>query len=118
VARRWQVTQHASCLDKTPIGYDYVHSVIDDHSRFAYSEILPEVRCAIDSPQVADCGETKPLTAAFFLPIKACKAGHYGRCRECRNRRARERYHSTPDIQRAEIDRARRDNLRRRAAAA
>ena len=25
-----------------PIGYDYVHSLIDDHSRFAYSEILPD----------------------------------------------------------------------------
>jgi transposase InsO family protein len=24
------------------IGYDYVHSVVDDHSRFAYSEILPD----------------------------------------------------------------------------
>jgi transposase InsO family protein len=33
---------HASRIDKTPIGYDYVHSLIDDHSRFAYSEILPD----------------------------------------------------------------------------
>jgi transposase InsO family protein len=24
------------------IGFDYVHSVVDDHSRFAYSEILPD----------------------------------------------------------------------------
>jgi transposase InsO family protein len=24
------------------IGYDYVHSVVDDHSRFAYSEVLPD----------------------------------------------------------------------------
>lgn len=24
------------------IGYDYVHSLVDDHSRFAYSEILPD----------------------------------------------------------------------------
>lgn len=24
---------------KTPIGYDYVHSMVDDHSRLAYSEI-------------------------------------------------------------------------------
>lgn len=25
---------------KTRIGYDYVHSVVDDHARLAYSEIL------------------------------------------------------------------------------
>ena len=27
---------------RTLIGYDYVHSVVDDHSRLAYSEILPD----------------------------------------------------------------------------
>jgi transposase InsO family protein len=27
---------------KTPIGFDYIHSLVDDHSRFAYSEILPD----------------------------------------------------------------------------
>jgi transposase InsO family protein len=27
---------------KSPIGYDYVHSLVDDHSRLAYSEILPD----------------------------------------------------------------------------
>ena len=31
-----------SAQKKTRIGYDYVHSVVDDHSRFAYSEILPD----------------------------------------------------------------------------
>jgi hypothetical protein len=24
------------------VGYDYVHSVVDDHSRLAYSEVLPD----------------------------------------------------------------------------
>src|SRR5688572_19931201 len=41
--------QHASRINKHPIGYDFVHSLIDDHSRFAYSEILPDekgVTCA------------------------------------------------------------------------
>jgi transposase InsO family protein len=33
---------HPSRLDKTPLGYDYVHSLIDDHSRFAYAEILAD----------------------------------------------------------------------------
>ena len=27
---------------KARIGYDYVHSIVDDHSRLAYSEILPD----------------------------------------------------------------------------
>lgn len=31
---------------KTRIGYDFVHSLIDDHSRLAYSEILPDERGA------------------------------------------------------------------------
>ena len=26
----------------TKVGYDYVHSVVDDHSRLAYSEVLPD----------------------------------------------------------------------------
>ena len=29
-----------------PVGYDYVHSVVDDHSRFAYSEILDDEQAA------------------------------------------------------------------------
>ena len=28
------------------IGYDYVHSVVDDHSRLAYSEVLPDEKGA------------------------------------------------------------------------
>ncbi len=27
---------------KTPVGYDYVHSLVDDHSRLAYCEVLPD----------------------------------------------------------------------------
>ena len=38
-----QTTQnHRSRANKTRIGYDYVHSLVDDHSRLAYSEILPD----------------------------------------------------------------------------
>jgi transposase InsO family protein len=37
---------------KARIGFDYVHSVVDDHSRFAYSEILTD--------------ETAATAAAFF----------------------------------------------------
>ncbi|WP_328521197.1 IS481 family transposase [Kribbella sp. NBC_00359] len=35
---------------KTLIGYDYVHTAIDDHTRLAYSEVLPDERdptCAV-----------------------------------------------------------------------
>jgi transposase InsO family protein len=31
---------------KARIGYDYVHSAVDDHSRYAYSEILPDEKGA------------------------------------------------------------------------
>ena len=41
-----------SAQKKARIGFDYVHSVVDDHSRFAYSEIL-------DDESAASC-------AAFF----------------------------------------------------
>jgi hypothetical protein len=33
---------HASRVDQAPIGYGYVHSLVDDHSRFAYSKILAD----------------------------------------------------------------------------
>jgi transposase InsO family protein len=33
---------HASRTDRARIGYDYVHSLVDDFSRLAYSEILPD----------------------------------------------------------------------------
>jgi transposase InsO family protein len=32
----------SSARKKTRIGYDYVHSAVDDHTRLAYSEILPD----------------------------------------------------------------------------
>jgi len=47
---------------KTPVGYDFVHSVVDDHSRFAYSEIL-------DNEQAA-------TTATFFARALARFAEH------------------------------------------
>jgi transposase InsO family protein len=33
---------HHSRTNKSPVGYDFVHSLVDDHSRLAYSEILPD----------------------------------------------------------------------------
>ena len=37
-------TGSTSAKKKTRIGYDYIHSVVDDHSRVAYSEILGDER--------------------------------------------------------------------------
>jgi transposase InsO family protein len=47
---------------KARIGFDYVHSVVDDHSRTAYSEILPD--------------ETAATCAAFFARALDCFALH------------------------------------------
>lgn len=41
-ARGWTAANHQSRVDKSPLGYDYVHSLVDDHSRFAYSEVLSD----------------------------------------------------------------------------
>lgn len=41
-ARGQTPAHHQSRVDRKPIGYDYVHSLVDDHSRLAYSEILPD----------------------------------------------------------------------------
>jgi transposase InsO family protein len=41
-SRGGTTASHAARVDKTRIGFDYVHSLVDDHSRLAYSEILPD----------------------------------------------------------------------------
>jgi transposase InsO family protein len=44
----WRVHGRAATVDHrhkpTPIGFDYVHVAIDDHSRAAYVEVLPDER--------------------------------------------------------------------------
>jgi transposase InsO family protein len=52
----------SSAQKKARIGYDYVHSVVDDHSRLAYSEILADEK-----------GDT---TAEFFARAIAYFADH------------------------------------------
>ena len=47
---------------KTKVGFDYVHSLVDDHSRLAYSEILPD--------------EKGPTCAAFLTRAIAYFAAH------------------------------------------
>ena len=53
------LANHASSHRRDPIGYDYVHSLIDDHSRFAYSEILP-------NEQGATCALFLVRAATYF----------------------------------------------------
>jgi DNA-binding XRE family transcriptional regulator len=59
----------------------------------------------------SDCGLEKSMSE--YLPIKACRAGWYGRCRVCRNRPAQERYDSSLEIRAAEIARSTRNRARR-----
>jgi transposase InsO family protein len=47
---------------RAPVGYDYVHSVVDDASRLAYSEVLPD--------------EKGPTCAAFLERALAYLAGY------------------------------------------
>lgn len=61
-AAGWSTANHQSRVDKTPIGYDYVHALIDDHSRLAYCEILPD--------------EKGPTCAGFLLRGAAYFAAH------------------------------------------
>lgn len=44
---------------KAKIGYDYVHSLVDDHSRLAYSEILPDEKGDT-------CGDFLARAAGYF----------------------------------------------------
>ena len=44
---------------KTKRGYDYVHSLVDDHSRLAYTEILPDEKGAT-------CAAFLARAAAYF----------------------------------------------------
>jgi transposase InsO family protein len=44
---------------QVPTGFDYVHSLIDDHSRLAYSEILPDEKGAT-------CAGFLARAAAYF----------------------------------------------------
>ena len=57
----------AHARDRTrTIGFDFVHSLVDDHSRLAYSEVLPD---------------EKGPTCAGFLHRAASYFAHHGICR-------------------------------------
>ncbi|MFH9424807.1 IS481 family transposase [Streptomyces sp. NPDC017529] len=56
----WRVHGRAgSRLTKTGVGFDYIHSAVDDHSRLAYSEVHPDEK-------VATCAGFLRRAAAHF----------------------------------------------------
>ena len=61
-ARGGTPRNHPRSPDRHRIGYDYVHSLVDDHSRLAYSEVLPD--------------EKGPTCAAFLTRAAAYFADH------------------------------------------
>lgn len=48
-----------SAQKKARIGFDYIHSIVDDHSRLAYSEVLPDEKGAT-------CAEFLERAATYF----------------------------------------------------
>ncbi|MFF5339080.1 IS481 family transposase, partial [Streptomyces sp. NPDC013181] len=51
--------RQAGRVTRSQMGFDYVHSAVDDHSRLAYSEIHPDEK-------VATCADFLTRAAAFF----------------------------------------------------
>ena len=49
---------------RATIGFDYVHSLVDDHSRLAYSEVLPDEKGATCAGFLARAMTTSPPTAS------------------------------------------------------
>jgi hypothetical protein len=60
MGRTWQ-------QKKARIGYDYVHSVVDDHSRFAYSEILNDEQGDTCAAFFARALEDLKLTEVVYI---------------------------------------------------
>ena len=46
------------------IGFDYLHSVVDDHSRLAYSEILPDEKALLAPRSCSALSVTSPITGS------------------------------------------------------
>ena len=68
-ARGQTATNHQTRKNKTRVSYDYVHSLVDDHSRFAYLEVLTDEKgptCAAFLARAAAYFAAAP--SLFFLP--------------------------------------------------
>jgi hypothetical protein len=80
------------------------------------SDVPAKPKVKLTTRTCSDCKQTKALTE--FVPIRACKAGWYGRCHVCRARRARERYKADPAERENQKARSARNAARRKLAAA
>lgn len=61
----WRAHGRAEEVRARGIGYDYVHSMVDDHSRLAYSEILPDekgITCAAFITRAAEYFASQGIT--------------------------------------------------------
>lgn len=59
-------SNHQARINKTPIGFDFVHSLVDDHSRLAYSEVLTDEKgptCAAFLGRALDYFATHGITS-------------------------------------------------------
>ena len=56
----------ADTMRQPKIGYDYVHSLVDDHSRLAYSEILTDETAA--PPARGSCSAPPPTSPPTAIP--------------------------------------------------
>jgi hypothetical protein len=82
-------------------------------SRMVYTPPRERTKMAFQDAYLLGLRGDKAAGRALF-PADQRPGGFYGRCRACRNMRARERYWSDPEITEAERERARR-NARQRA---
>ena len=82
------------------IGYDYVHSLVDDHSRLAYSEILPDEKGATCAAFLTRAAATSPTTASpgsSGVMTDNAWAYRYVHCREAvRRARHQPEVHQAP----------------------
>jgi Integrase core domain len=75
-----QATGDDHAHKKSHIGFDYVHSVIDDHSRLAYSEILSDekgITCAAFLQRAADYFATYGITQIERIMTDNARAYRY-----------------------------------------
>ena len=61
-------TPQRSASGHPVIGYAYIHTAIDDHSRLAYSEILPDERAGTATRSGPEPGTGSPAAASTSRP--------------------------------------------------
>ena len=78
-----------------PVGYDYVHSLVDDHSRLAYSEVLADEKgttCAAFLERAIDYFATHGITRIERLMTDNAWAYRYSLREVCAARQIRQKF--------------------------